>query len=295
MATKKSNYSVLSIPGKKEGECKIISVGDLKIAFRWCPDGMFMMGPPKSQHKVKLSKGFWIMETLVTVGMFKKYVLDGGKLKGRKPLVWEKGSGDKHIDFSWNAPKLPETIAKDNNFPVTCVIWEDAVSFCNWLSREEKGLKMRLPTEAEWEYACRAGITEEPNAKQLDKMAWLPSNSDKKIHPVATKKPNVWGIYDMCGNVWEWCQDWYNKEFPSGIVIDPWGIDDGNYHVARGGSWASEDNDCRPTSRKICCSQDRRWKYNSNYLGFRVVCECEQQQKIETKNVEQLPKGEPRV
>ena len=279
MATKKSNYSVLSIPGKKAGDCKFIYVDDLEFAFRWCPAGMFLMGSPKSQHNVKLSKGFWIMETPVTVGMFMKFVAsdtDYDESKKRNHLEWKPERGCEHIVFSWGNP--PPDIIKNRQFPVTYVKWDDAIAFCNWLHKE-KGLMMRLPTEAEWEYACRAGITEEPNAEQLDKMAWLPSNSDQKIHPVATdKNPNAWNIYDMIGNVWEWCQDWYNKEFPSGIVIDPWGIDDGNYHVARGGSWSSGDDQlCRPTSRKICCCQDRKWKYSSNYQGFRVVCECEQQ------------------
>ena len=277
MAAKKSNYSVLSLPGKKAGDCKFISVGDLKIAFRWCPDGMFMMGPPESQHEVKLTKGFWIMETPVTVDMFMKFVAsdtDYDESKERNHLEWKPERGCEHIVFSWGNP--PPDIIKNRHCPVTYVKWDDAVAFCKWLIKET-GLTMQLPTEAEWEYACRAGETKEPTLEQLKEMAWIPFKGKKReIHPVAEKKPNAWGIYDMIGNVWEWCRDWH-KEYPCGSVTDPTGPEDGTSRVIRGGSWASEDTDCQPSRRNWLCCQDGRWKYSSNYLGFRVVCECEQQ------------------
>lgn len=286
MATKKSNYSVLSIPGKKAGECKIISVGDLKIAFRWCPAGTFLMGSLKgekgrdnrgnieTQHQVTLTKGFWIMETLVTVGMFEMFVDKGGYKPKGKPWIWKKGIKCKpNSEYSWDNPGYDQ----DNSYPVTCIRWEAAKAFCDWLE-DKTGLTMRLPTEAEWEYACRAGTTE-PFSGNVDEMAWHPLNSGMPPHPhsVATKKPNAWGIYDMHGNVWEWCYDWY-EEFSNKSVTDPTGPKKGKWRIVRGGSWASDGvKRCRSASRcGYWCLNDSH-KYSSNYVGFRVVCECKQQ------------------
>lgn len=282
MAAKKSNYSVLSIPGKKAGDCKFIYVDDLEFAFRWCPAGMFLMGSPKdeegrendeTQHRVTLTKGFWIMETLVTFGMFKEFVTNSAYEPKGAPYVWKEGIQCRpNSDYSWLNPGYKQ----NGNYPVTCIRWEAAVAFCDWLE-DKTGLTMRLPTEAEWEYACRAGTTE-PFSGNVDEMAWHPSNSGMPPHPhsVATKKPNPWGIYDMHGNVWEWCQDWY-EEFSNKSVTNPTGPKNGSSKVLRGGSWASSGIErCRSASRLGRYNHDR-WKYSSNYLGFRVVCECEQQ------------------
>ena len=94
---------------------------------------------------------------------------------------------------------------------------------------------LRLPTEAEWEYACRAGTTGARYGK-LGEVAWYEDNSDGETHRVGTKAPNAWGLYDMLGNVWEWCQDWHGS-YPSGPVTDPTGPSTGSYRVYRGGSW----------------------------------------------------------
>ena len=186
----------------------------------------------------------------------------------KKYFVWKAGIGGRFIEFSWNAP--PSDIVRNSLWPVTCVKWNAAEAFCQWLS-DEKGLKMRLPTEAEWEYACRAGKIKKFDVKLLDEMAWFPYKEKKReIHPVAEKKPNAWGIYDMLGNVWEWCYDWY-EDYSSKCVTDPIGTKDKNWRVLRGGSWASEVKHCRPASRLV-----RREWYSTNYYGFRVVCECEQ-------------------
>lgn len=277
MAAKKSNYSVLSIPGKKAGDCKFIYVDDLEFAFRWCPPDKFMMGPPESQHEVKLTKGFWIMETPVTVGMFKEFVKDSSYEPNGAPYVWKKGiSCRPHSEFSWLKPGYTQ----DDNYPVTCIRWEAAVAFCNWLKKKTE-LTMQLPTEAEWEYACRAG-RKDSFEECLDEMAWHFSNSAEPgkqphPHPVATRKPNAWGIYDMLGNVWEWCRDWYEKDYPRGCVIDPTGPQDGTHKVFRGGSWATKNVlRCRPASRDCYASYEEK-KNSGNFIGFRVVCECKQQ------------------
>ena len=280
MATKKSNYSVLSIPGKKAGDCKFIYVDDLEFAFRWCPAGTFLMGSPEdekgreddeTQHQVRLTKGFWILETPVTFGMFKEFVKNSPyKPKGAPWILKEGIKCRSNSDYSWLDPGYRQ----DNSYPVTCIRWEAAEAFCKWLEKKT-GLTMRLPTEAEWEYACRAGEPD-PAEVTLDKMGWLPSEKYKKPHPVAMKKPNAWGIFDMHGNVWEWCQDWYEK-FSNKSVTDPTGPKKTSSKVLRGGSWASSGIErCRSASRLGRCNYKRCW-YSSNYTGFRVVCGCEQQ------------------
>ena len=122
------------------------------------------------------------------------------------------------------------------------VSWDDCQAFCRKL-----GAGFRLPTEAEWEYACRAG-TKGPYAGNLDDLAWYGENSGKTTHPVGQKKPNAWGLYDMHGNVWEWCSDWYG-DYPAGAVTDPTGPGTGSLRVIRGGSWHDDAGHCRSAHR----------------------------------------------
>jgi formylglycine-generating enzyme required for sulfatase activity len=167
----------------------------------------------------------------------------------------------------------PSTFKGANN-PVEMVSWEDAVEFCRRLSElpaeKAAGNVYRLPTEAEWEYACRAGTTTKysfgDDDSGLGDYAWHSENSDKKPHPVGSKLPNAWGLYDMHGNVSEWCQDWY-VDYPSGSVTDPRGATSGSYRVLRGGSWPYTAGDCRSAGRNgFFLPSDR-----SSFLGFRVV------------------------
>jgi len=158
-------------------------------------------------------------------------------------------------------------------YPVDQVSWEDAVEFCKKLSElpEEKkaGRVYRLPTEAEWEYACRAGSKAAysfgANSKTLGDYAWFGENSGNQTHPVGEKKANAWGLYDMHGNVWEWCSDWYGV-YPKGSVSDPSGPSEGSIRVDRGGSWAYGAANCR--------SAYRGWgapSYRIGNDGFRVA------------------------
>lgn len=160
-------------------------------------------------------------------------------------------------------PSVPSWGWQDNH-PIVKVSWNDAAAYANHYGK-------RLPTEAEWEKACRAGSTTKycfgNNEKNLGDYAWYFVNSNKQIHPVGTKKPNVFGIYDMHGTVWEWCSDWYNEDYYKNSPADnPKGPASGPGRVLRGGGWYSSVGYCR--------SAFRNWDPPSfecvNY-GFRCV------------------------
>jgi len=186
--------------------------------------------------------------------------------------------------------KNPSTFQGDDNLPVTNVSADQALLFCNLLSvsaglepcYDEKTKScdftkngFRLPTEAEWEYACRAGKTTHFNTgnteKDLDRAGWYISNSGGKTHPVAQKEPNAWGIYDMHGNVFEFCYDAFDEakgygNYTPEPVTDPKGYDNFNLRIMRGGGWFSEPSDCRSATRS------NFWTGGGNYyIGFRVV------------------------
>ncbi len=141
----------------------------------------------------------------------------------------------------------------DNN-PVYYVSWNNCQSFVSKLNELDSGYTYRLPTEAEWEYACRAGSTTVysygNDSGQLGQYAWYNDNSNSKTHPVGEKKPNAWGLYDMHGNVWEWCQDWYDGDYyDNSPGTDPQGPNSGSYRVIRGGSWNNDAGYCRSAFR----------------------------------------------
>lgn len=148
--------------------------------------------------------------------------------------------------------------------PVENVSWDDAQIFISKLNAMLGVTCFRLPTEAEWEYACRAGTTSATYGN-LDDVAWYENNSGKETHPVGQKQPNAWGLYDMLGNVWEWCQDWYGG-YPDGDVIDPVGPSSGSYRVSRGGSWFTDARRVRAAYRNYVAPGDR-----VDYLGFRLA------------------------
>ncbi|MBQ9430431.1 MAG: SUMF1/EgtB/PvdO family nonheme iron enzyme, partial [Kiritimatiellae bacterium] len=231
----------------KAGEERTITLpGGAEMRFRWCPAGKFMMGSPKSEkgrnddeteHRVTLTKGFWMGETEVT------------------QKQWESVMGNNPAQF------------KGVDRPVEQVSWDDCQQFCERVSEELK-CGMRLPTEAEWEYACRAGTTEASylKSKTGDSLAWHKANSNLKTHPVGQKKPNAWGLCDMYGNVWEWCSDWY-AEYSSAAVTDPAGPALGSEHIMRGGSWYDTDG-----IHAIRSANRGRFSIPKSFnIGFRVV------------------------
>ena len=152
---------------------------------------------------------------------------------------------------------------KGDDLPVEQVSWEEAQAFCRELSRMT-GKSYRLPTEAEWEYACRAG-TKGPYAGPLDEMAWYVDNSGRKTHPVGQKRPNAFGLYDMQGNVWEWCQDWYGA-YKQSPTTNPQGASSGADRVIRGGSWYFTAAYCQSAIRFINAPDIRIYD-----LGFRLL------------------------
>ena len=141
---------------------------------------------------------------------------------------------------------------KGSRNPVEKVRWNDAVAFCRKLSDQE-GVEYRLPTEAEWEYACRAGTTTRysfgDDKSQLGKYAWFGGNSGGETHPVGQKLPNIWGLYDMHGDVYEWCQDWYGRYERGRVISDPTGPASGKLRVLRGGAFAGRPLYVRSANR----------------------------------------------
>jgi formylglycine-generating enzyme required for sulfatase activity len=158
-----------------------------------------------------------------------------------------------------------------NDRPVEQVSWNEAMDFCRRLTERERsagrlpeGYVYTLPTEAQREYACRAGTTGD-YAGNLDAIAWYAANSGSQTHPVGRKQPNAWGLHDMHGNVWEWCLDWYGS-YAGDSVTDPQGPASGSLRVARGGSWGSDAVYCRSAIRGR-----REPDYRDDNLGFRLA------------------------
>ena len=238
--------------------------------------GSFQMGSPETEkdkesdegpvHTVTLSD-FWIGKYEVTVGQFNKFVEETGYRteaeKGDGSYIWTGSEWAKKSDANWRNPYFTQ----DNKNPIVCVSWNDAKAFCDWLYKKT-GKRFALPTEAQWEYSCRAGSQTRfcfgDSDSGLGKYAWYNSNSGSKTHPVGGT--NAWGLYDMHGNVWEWCQDWYHDNY-NGAPRDgsAWESPLGSVRVLRGGSWYDYPKNCR--------SADRGWNYPAgriNYGGFRV-------------------------
>ncbi len=242
------------------GDNEIFVVKEINLEMVKCSAGSFMMGSPEEEfgrfgneqlHRVTFTKPFYIGKYEVTQNQFVALMESN-----------------------------PSIFLEDNN-PVETVSYDEAKAFCNKLNMKyanilPQGYKFDLPTESQWEYACRAGTntslnngknitSEELPCQSLDEVAWYYKNESEATHIVGQKKPNAWGIYDMHGNVWEWCRDWYG-DYTSEEVADPEGPDDGSRRVFRGGSCASRVNFCRSAIRLSSSPDTRRPD-----LGFRVA------------------------
>ena len=246
--------------GSFPGEKKTLTVNGVDYTFCWCPPGEFMMGSPESedgrdddetQHRVKLTRGFWLLETPVTQRMWESVM--GTTICQQ----WDK------VDPDWDF----DDVGDGPDYPMYYVDWEESVEFCRKLS-ELTGEKISLPTEAQWEYACRAGSTGAYGGTgDLDSMGWYDANSGDETHEVKGKTPNAWGLYDMHGNVWEWCSDWGDENYyTNSPEVDPQGPSVGTYRVIRGGCWNN--------SARCCRSACRCWVYpglRDGDLGFRPL------------------------
>jgi formylglycine-generating enzyme required for sulfatase activity len=212
------------------------------------PAGSFMMGSEeyddeKPVHEVHISE-FYLGRYPVTNEEYERYMAADPGVP--EPEYW----GDRQF----NRPRQP----------VVGVSWDDAVKYAEWAG-------LQLPTEAQWEYACRAGTTTRyytgDTEEDLDRAGWYTDNSDYKLHPVGEKEPNPWGVYDMHGNVWEWCHDWFDENYyADSPSIDPTGPDTGDNRVIRGGSFDGGAAGCRSADRDGYGPDDRDF-----LLGFRLV------------------------
>jgi formylglycine-generating enzyme required for sulfatase activity len=209
------------------------------IEFCHVPAGTFRMGRLRNFHRVTISRDFYLGKYPVTQAQ------------------WEAVMEDNPSHF------------KGAKWPVENVSWEDCQQFIERLNHQTGKNIYRLPTEAEWEYTCRAGsITAYSfgdDKKRLGEYGWYSANAGGEIHPVGQKMPNPWGFYDMYGAVWEWCSDWY-APYPRGLVTDPAGPSSGSDRVLRGGGWFDGAMRCRSGFRSYF-SPD----FHSSFFGFRLA------------------------
>jgi sulfatase modifying factor 1 len=276
----KAGRQLLGAPGEpsaaEKKELDKTFTNSMGMEFVLIPAGKFIMGSPNNepgraenegpQREVQITKPFYMgkyevkvseFRELVKAGQFKTDAETNGGAYVPVKEKWQRKEG-----VNWMNPGFSQ---KDDH-PVVCLAWPDAVEYCKWLTKKT-GHAYRLPTEAEWEYACRAGSQQAysfgPDGRELSKYAWYGENSGGKTRPVGQKKPNGWVLFDMHGNVWEWCQDWY-AAYPVGTAIDPGGPLRGSGRVHRGGGWISQEKYSR-------CAIRRSGFGGSDRLGFRLV------------------------
>jgi formylglycine-generating enzyme required for sulfatase activity len=263
------------------------------------PGGEFLMGSPESepkssadehpQHKVKIEP-FWMEQCEVTWNEYELWMYpDENKPKPADGATnYTSESADAVTRPTKPYVEMSFGMGKDG-FPAISMTQHAANKYCEWLSAKT-GHFYRLPTEAEWEYACRAGSTTAyffgDDAAKLGEYAWFGDNSDLKYAKVGKKKPNPWGLYDIHGNVAEWCLDQYDadyyKQFADTVATEPWNVAKKPYpHVVRGGSWDQDADRCRSAARQF---STKAWKQqdpqlpksvwymtDAQWVGFRLV------------------------
>jgi formylglycine-generating enzyme required for sulfatase activity/serine/threonine protein kinase len=264
----------------------------LGMRFQRIGAGTFMMGSPAGEpgraddetpHRVTLTRSFFIQDTEVTVGQFKKFAKATGYVSEAETGggCWIAGGGRRWHQKAGASWKQPGSVRIDDKLPVLCVTWNDVRAFARWLSKKEERT-YRLPTEAEWEYAGRAATTTpfstgrclasgEANYARIG----VPYQrcrtvfSGQRGRPVDAGQlaPNPWKLHDIHGNAAEWCRDWYGA-YPTGNAVDPQGPQAGSERVMRGGHWQADAAECRSA---------KRWRLPpgmaSDVVGFRLVME----------------------
>ena len=228
-------------------EAALRSAGETRvfdgIEFVWVPAGQFQMGSTSSDSddderpvtRVRLTRGFWL-----------------GKYE-----VWQ-------AEWQTVMGTNPSRFSACGLCPVETVSWFDAQDFIERLNGQAGENLYRLPTEAEWEYAARAGTTGDRYGN-MDAITWNIGNSEEHTHPVGEKLPNAWGLYDMLGNVWEWVEDWHG-DYPGGFVMDPRGPRSGLNRITRGGGWGASSSYQRAPARL-----PENPNHRSEYQGFRLL------------------------
>lgn len=230
---------------------------EVALRLRWIGPGSFKMGSAEDEvdryedegplHEVRITRGYWL---------------------GEAPVTQEQ----------WDAlhSTNPSRFRNDMR-PVEQVNWYDCVEFCDRLNLLQSGLETRLPTETEWEYACR-GVRNasyhrerrasdiEDSVSEIEKLGWFAGNSGGMTHDVKQRLPNGFGVYDMRGNVWEWCADWWVGRYSAQIQVDPVGPKSGSLRVVRGGSYLLSARECR------CSVRAGRSPVNhTDDVGFRIA------------------------
>ncbi len=267
---------------------RVSLINSLDMQLRMIPAGKFQMGSPEDEvhrkgneylHEVEITRPFYLGVHEVTREQFARFVEDSGRDMSGVSFGFSESKQrvDPGDQYSFDNPGWEQ----DADHPATCISWQDAVAFCEWLSRKE-GATYRLPTEAEWEYACRAGsskshsfgnesadkfcnITEDENWKGLEDIA----DGFEFTSPVGSFEPNEFGLCDMHGNVNEWVSDFYRKDYyQNSPPADPQGPSDGDQRILRGGSFNKTQKSTRSAER-LWMGSDQRFYAN----GFRVVCE----------------------
>jgi sulfatase modifying factor 1 len=287
---------------------------DKTLEMIWIPAGTFTMGSPESdpmsgaderpQTNVRLTNGFWLGKTIFTIGQWKN--LTGLDVRAQlikaihDDTLFDFGGKQQtlraYMRFSVDADPGRYLAGENLDLPMYFVSWNDAMQLCGKLNDRERtagrlpaGYEYNLPTEAQFEYACRAGTTDATYAGPLvmqgrsspvlNRIAWYDANSPDGYagkgfpvagrtggpHPVAQKQPNAWGLYDMTGNIWQWCRDWYGP-LPGGNQTDPTGPATGSEHVNRGGSFGSGAASERSAARAKNPPAEA-----SAYRGFRLA------------------------
>ena len=295
------------------------TVPGLELKLMPIPAGAFTMGSPAGETgrndnegpatSVTISRPFWLGRCEVTHGQWRAIM--GTDLAGQAALMladdnlYTLGGQPQTLRGRLGVEKdaAPRSLIADDSddVPMYFVSWQEADAFCRRVTERERaagrlpsGYEYRLPTEAEWEYACRAGTTgatysgdlaieAKGGAPVLEPIAWYAGNSAAGLsaqeaaarmhasggggpHRIGLKQPNAWGLYDLLGNVAEWCCDTYSDKLPGGAVRDPVGLEPGNRHLNRGGTWASNAKVVRAAYRN-----GTRGDYRLNHVGFRVA------------------------